>query len=88
MSSCGIWDGSTLDLVLTDVVLPAGMNGTQVAAEAERLHPGIGVVYMSGYTENAVIHHGRLDEGVSLLQKPFRREELARKVREILDSRE
>ena len=81
-------DGSTLDLVLTDVVLPAGMNGTQVAAEAERLHPGIGVVYMSGYTENAVIHHGRLDEGVSLLQKPFRREELARKVREILDSRE
>ncbi|MEX2617192.1 MAG: PAS domain S-box protein [Alphaproteobacteria bacterium] len=75
------------DLVLTDVVLPTGMNGTQVAAEAVKLHPGIGVLYMSGYTENSVIHHGRLDKGVTLLQKPFRRKELAQKVRDVLDTR-
>ena len=81
-------DGKRFDLILTDMVLPMGMNGVRVAAEAARLHPGVGVLYMSGYTENTVIHQGRLDEGVNLLQKPFRRQDLARKVRDVLDARD
>ncbi len=73
------------DLLFTDVVMPGGMNGQQLAAEARRLHPGLPVLFSSGYTENAIIHHGRLDPGVHLLNKPYRREEMARKVREVLD---
>ena len=56
------------------------------AAEVERRAPGIQVLYMSGYTEDAIMHHGRLDAGAELLQKPFRRANLARAVRKVLDS--
>jgi len=74
-----------VDLLLTDVVLPGGMNGRELAAAAERRAPGIQVLYMSGYTENAILHHGRLDADAELLQKPFRRADLARAVRKVLD---
>ncbi len=73
------------DLLFTDVVMPRGMNGQQLAEEARRMRPDLPVLFTSGYTENAIIHHGRLDPGVHLLNKPYRREEMARKVREVLD---
>ena len=74
-----------VNLLLTDVVLPGGMNGRELATEVERRTPGIKVLYMSGYTENAIAHHGRLDADAELLQKPFRRADLARAVRKVLD---
>jgi PAS domain S-box-containing protein len=75
----------TASLLLTDVMLRGDMNGRQLAEEACRRQPGLRVLYMSGYTENAIIHHGRLDQGVHLLQKPFRKRDLAAKVRAVLD---
>ncbi|WP_119300277.1 hybrid sensor histidine kinase/response regulator [Dongia deserti] len=80
--------GGRIDLLFTDVVLPRGMNGTALAAEAKRRRPGLKVLYMSGYTANAIIHHGVLDKGVHLLTKPFRKVELAHKVRQVLDETE
>jgi nitrogen-specific signal transduction histidine kinase/CheY-like chemotaxis protein len=76
---------SHVNLLFTDVVLPGGMRGPELAAEIMRRQPGIAVLYTSGYTENAIIHRGRLEEGVELLSKPFRREDLARKVRAVID---
>ena len=72
-------------LLLVDVVLPGGMNGPKLVEEVRRLRPEIEVLYMSGYTENAVLHHGRLDPGVNLLQKPFTKRELASRVRILLE---
>jgi signal transduction histidine kinase len=74
-----------IDLLFTDVVLPKGMNGTVLAREVQQRRPGLKVLYMSGYTANAIVHHGVLDKGVHLLSKPFRKVELARKVRDMLD---
>jgi CheY-like chemotaxis protein len=74
-----------IDLLFTDVVLPKGMNGTALAREIQQRRPGLRVLYMSGYTANAIVHHGVLDKGVHLLTKPFRKVELARKVRHVLD---
>ncbi len=74
-----------VNLLLTDVVMPGGMNGRELAAEVERRAPGINVLYMSGYTEDAIMHHGRLDADAKLLQKPFSRADLARAVRCVLD---
>ena len=73
------------DLLFTDVVLPKGMNGSQLAAEAQRQHPGLRVLYASGYTGNAIIHQGRLDTWGQLLNKPYRKADLAREVRKALD---
>ncbi len=67
-----------INLLLTDLVLPGGINGRQLADEAQSLSPGLPVLYMSGYTEDAIIHQGRLDPGVHLLQKPFRKSDLAK----------
>jgi PAS domain S-box-containing protein len=72
------------DLLFTDVVMPGGLNGRQLADEARNLIPGLRVIFTSGYAENAVVHHGRADQGVHLLKKPFRREDLAMKIRDAL----
>ncbi|MEI4263991.1 ATP-binding protein [Roseovarius sp. D0-M9] len=77
---------SDIDLLLTDVVLPGGMNGRQIAEAAQLIHPGLKVLYTSGYSENAIFHHGRLDKDVNFLGKPYRRSELAAKVRQVLES--
>ena len=75
-----------IDLLLTDVVMPGGVDGRQLADQAVRLRPGLKVLFMTGYTRNAIVHHGRLDAGVHLIGKPFSFEELAAKVRERLDA--
>ncbi|HEU4952086.1 MAG TPA: PAS domain S-box protein [Holophagaceae bacterium] len=74
-----------VDLLFTDVVMPGGMTGAQLAKAAQALRPGLKVLYTSGYTENSIVHHGRLDKGVHLLNKPYRQIDLARMVREVLD---
>jgi CheY-like chemotaxis protein len=71
-------------LLVTDVMLSGAMNGKRVALEAEALRPGIKILYMSGYSENAIVHHGRLDQGVHFIQKPFRKQDMAQKVRQVL----
>ena len=73
-----------IDLLFTDVVLPHGMNGRQLADEALRLRPKLPVLFATGYTRNAIIHHGRLDPDVELLTKPFTPDALARKIRQLL----
>ena len=75
-----------IDLLLTDVVMPGGMNGRQLADKAVSHRPDLRVLYMTGYTRNAIIHQGRLDRGTNLISKPFSFEELASKVRQVLDA--
>jgi CheY-like chemotaxis protein len=75
-----------VDLLFTDVVLPGGMTGAQVAAQARALRPNLKVLFTTGYARNAIIHHGRLDKGVHLITKPFSFNELAAKIRDIIDS--
>jgi PAS domain S-box-containing protein len=78
-------DTPAVSLLLADMVLPGGTNGAELARQVRRLRPGLPVLFMSGYTENAVIHDGRLDEGVRLLEKPFTINALASAVRRALD---
>src|SRR6185295_3914006 len=77
-------DAAPVDLLLTDVVMP-GMNGRNLAEAALQRRPGLKVLYMTGYSRNAIVHQGRLDAGVSLMQKPFSQEQLAAMVRKVLD---
>jgi CheY-like chemotaxis protein len=74
-------DGAAFDLLFTDVIMPGPMNGRQLAEEVAKRRSALKVLFTSGYTENAMVHHGRLDPGVLLLAKPYRRAELARMVR-------
>jgi CheY-like chemotaxis protein len=79
-------EGIPFDLLLTDVIMPGGVNGRQLADTVTLRRPSVKVLYTSGYTENAIVHHGRLDAGVLLLAKPYRRSDLARMVRSALDA--
>src|SRR5262249_37265973 len=80
--------GEPFDLLFTDVIMPGTINGRQLADEALRRRPGIAVLFTSGYTENAIVHHGRLDPGVLLLAKPYRKSDLAHMVRTAILQRE
>ncbi len=76
--------GIQVDLLFTDVVMPGPLRSTELARKARERQPKMGVLFTSGYTENAIVHGGRLDAGVDLLGKPYTREALARKVRHVL----
>jgi len=74
-----------IDLLFTDVVMPGGMNGRELADVARKMRPDLRTLFTSGYSENVIMHDGRLDSGIDLLGKPYRREELAAQVRKVLD---
>jgi PAS domain S-box-containing protein len=76
--------GGRIDLLMTDVVMP-GMNGRELADRLVAFHPEMKVLFTSGYTDDAIVHHGVLDEGVSFIGKPYSLSGLARKIREVLD---
>jgi CheY-like chemotaxis protein len=78
-------DAGAFDLLFTDVVMPGGMNGRQLADEATRRQPGLKVLFTTGYSRNAIVHHGRLDAGLQMISKPFAYNELAAKIRSVLD---
>jgi PAS domain S-box-containing protein len=75
-----------VDLLFSDVVLPGGLTGAQVSAQARAMRPDLKVLFTTGYARNAIIHHGRLDKGVHLITKPFTLNDLAAKVRDVLDA--
>ncbi|HVR68759.1 MAG TPA: response regulator, partial [Verrucomicrobiae bacterium] len=80
-------NGTKVDLLFTDVVMSGAVSGRVLANRAQELLPSLAVLFTSGYTENAIIHHGRLDEGVQLLSKPYREPELSRKLRTVLEEK-
>ncbi|MDB5796619.1 MAG: hypothetical protein JWP36_521 [Paucimonas sp.] len=80
--------GVTVELLFTDIVMPGRLRSPELARQARQLIPGIEVLFTSGYTQNAIVHGGRLDPGVHLLSKPYRREQLARKLRHLLANRQ
>jgi CheY-like chemotaxis protein len=80
-----IEEGAAFDLLFTDVIMPGGMNGRQLAEEALKRRPSLKVLFTSGYTDDAIVHHGRLDPGVLLLAKPYRKSDLAHMVRAALN---
>jgi CheY-like chemotaxis protein/nitrogen-specific signal transduction histidine kinase len=79
--------GMHIDLLFTDVVMPGPVRSVELARQARLLIPDIAVLFTSGYPQNAIVHGGRLDEGVELLSKPYRRTDLARKIRHIFANR-
>ncbi|WP_083301906.1 hybrid sensor histidine kinase/response regulator [Kozakia baliensis] len=82
-----IESGIPIDLLFTDVVMPGTMKSPELARKACQRLPNLAVLYTSGYTENSIVHGGRLDAGVELLSKPYTREAMARKVRHVLNNR-
>jgi PAS domain S-box-containing protein len=80
--------GMHIDLLFTDVVMPGPVRSVELARQARLLVPDIAVLFTSGYPQNAIVHGGRLDEGVELLSKPYRRTDLARKIRHIFANRQ
>lgn len=83
-----IESGLPIDLLFTDVVMPGSLTSAELARKARERLPGLAVLFTSGYTENAIVHGGRLDPGVDLLAKPYSREDLARRVRHALATAE
>ena len=79
-----ILESERVDLMLTDVILP-GRNGRDLADAAAKKRPGLKVLFMTGYSRNAIVHNGRLDQGVNVIQKPFTQAALAAKIRNRLD---
>ena len=73
-----------IDLMLTDIIMP-GMNGRELSRRARELRPGLKVLFMSGYSRNAVVHQGRVDLDVELIQKPVSLQDLSARIREMLD---
>jgi CheY-like chemotaxis protein len=76
--------GARFDLLFTDIIMPGGMNGRELAEAVRLRRPGARVLYTSGYTDNTIVHEGHLDPGVALLCKPYRKAELSEKIREVL----
>jgi PAS domain S-box-containing protein len=83
-----IESGIPIDLLFTDVIMPGPLKSTELARKARERMPDLVVLFTSGYTENAIVHSGRLDESVELLSKPYSRDALARKIRSLLSSAE
>jgi PAS domain S-box-containing protein len=83
-----IESGVPIDLLFTDVVMPGTLKSPELARMARERLPGVAVLFTSGYTENSIVHGGKLDEGVELLSKPYTREQLARKFRHVLANRQ
>ncbi len=81
-----IVDRGGIDLLFTDVGLPGGVNGRALADAARSAHPSLRVLFTTGYTHNAILHNGVLDQGVHFIAKPFNLANLATKVREVLDT--
>ncbi len=79
-------DGQQIDLLLTDVVMPGGMSGRDLARQIEQLRPGVPVLFMSGYNADAIATRGVLEAGISVVEKPFTSSDLLSKVRELLRS--
>jgi len=79
--------GVKIDLLFTDVVMPGPLRSPELARKAKERMPDIGILFTSGYTENAIVHGGRLDPDVSLLTKPYTRQMLAARIREALNRR-
>jgi CheY-like chemotaxis protein len=79
-----IKSGVAVDLLFTDVVMPGELRSPEMARQAKLLLPKLAVLFTSGYTQNAIMHGGRLEPGIELLSKPYRREDLARKVHHLL----
>ncbi len=83
-----IESGMSIDLLFTDVVMPGALKSPEMARKARERLPGLAVLFTSGYTENSIVHGGRLDKGVQLLSKPYTREALARKIRHVLSNQQ
>jgi CheY-like chemotaxis protein len=79
-----IESGAKIDLLFTDVVMPGVLRSTELAKKVRDRFPKVAILFTSGYTDNAIVHGGRLDEGTHLLSKPYTREALARKIRQVL----
>jgi CheY-like chemotaxis protein len=76
--------GRDIDILFTDVMLPNGFSGRDLADDVGKRWPGMPVLFTTGYTQNAIVHYGRLDADVQLLTKPYTRDELARSIRTLL----
>lgn len=76
--------GASFDLLFTDIIMPGGMNGRELAEAVRLRRPGVRVLYTSGYADNTIVHEGHLDPGVALLRKPYRKADLSQKIREML----
>jgi PAS domain S-box-containing protein len=83
-----IESGVLIDLLFTDVVMPGALRSPELARKARERQPNIAVLFTSGYTQNAIVHGGRVDEGIDLLSKPYSREALARKIRHVLHNQQ